>query len=791
MRLTPDARAALTRAGFSRREFLKDSGAFVVGFSGFSGFSGAGLADELGLAPGVMSPILAQPPRAADGQLDSWIAVGADGIVTAYTGKCELGQGMQTAQIQLIAEELGIPVGRVRLIQCDTSMTPDQGTTSGSQSHPTNFNERNLARAGASAREALVRLAAARLGVAADQLTVADGVVSVKQDASKKVTYGDLVGGRKFSVPMSPKAPRRPAREWTVLGTSVPRVDMPAMVTGELEYVHNVRVPGMLHGAVVRPPEVGATLVGVDERSVLALPGVVKVVVRKNFLGVVAEKPWQAMQAASTLKATWAPGVGLPGQASFYDYLRSQPSRDSLVVNSGDVDQTLRGGVTTMKATYFHPYQMHGSMGSSCAVADVKSGSATIWSSSQAVFGLRSAAATMLGLKTEDVRVVFARGSGCYGINGADTVSYDAALLSQAVGRPVRVQLSRRDEMAWENYGFAYVIDQRVGLDARGTIVAWDHESWSPTLGGRPGSNTPGNVVTGMLAGFQPAAFAPRTPAPEPAGGFNNGSNAAPSYVRGRVDGAAGGTGTIASERVLTHTIRSPFFTGPLRSPSRLQNTFAHESFMDEIAARVKADPVAYRLRHLSDPRLKDVVSAAATAAKWQPRPSPRPNLSRSGVASGRGIACVLYEGDNGYCALVAEVDVDQSTGRISVTRFVASQDCGPISTPDGMKNQIEGGALQGMSRALGEEVTWDGTKVTSVDWRTYRSLTLGADVPTIESVLIDRRDAEAMGAGETTITLVAAAIGNAIFDATGARIRQVPFTPDRVKAAIAARASV
>lgn len=786
MRLTPDARAALERAGFSRRDFLRGSGALVIGFSGFSA---AGLADRFELIPGAMST-LAQAPRAADRQLDSWIAIDAEGRVTAYTGKCELGQGLQTAQMQLIAEELGVAVSRVRLIQCDTTMTPDQGTTSGSQSHPTNFNDRNLAQAGASAREALIQLAAARLGVAADQLTVADGVVSGKRDASKKVTYGELIGGKNFNIPLNPKATRKPAREWTVLGTSVPRVDMPAMVTGELEYIHNLRLPGMLHGCVVRPPEVGATLVRVDERSVADLAGVIKVVVKHNFVGVVAEKPWQAIQAASRLKAIWTPGVGLPSQDGFYEYLRSQPSRDSLVVNSGDVDQTLKDAATTMNATYFHPYQMHGSMGSSCAVADVKDGGATIWSSSQAVFGLRSAAATMLGLKTDDVRVVFTRGSGCYGINGADTVSYDAALLSQAVGRPVRVQLSRRDEMAWENYGVAYVIDQRVGLDATGNIIAWDHESWSPTLGGRPGYTTPGNVITGTLAGFQPAAFAPRTPAPEPTGAFNNGSNAAPSYVRGRVGDAAGGTGTIASERVLTHTIRSPFFTGPLRSPSRLQNTFAHESFMDEIAARLKVDPVAYRLRHLSDARLRDVVSAAAKAANWQARPSPRPNPSRSGVASGRGIACVLYEGDNGYCALVAEVDVDQSTGRISVKRFVASQDCGPISTPDGMKNQIEGGAMQGMSRALGEEVTWDGKKVTSVDWRTYRSLTLGANVPGVESVLINRPDAEATGAGETTITLVAAAIGNAIFDATGARIRQIPFTPERVKTALDSRTS-
>jgi CO/xanthine dehydrogenase Mo-binding subunit len=733
--------------------------------------------------------VSAQGARAADGQLDSWIAIGTDGTVTAYTGKCELGQGMQTAQIQLIAEELCVPVGRVRLVQCDTAATPDQGTTSGSQSHPTNFNERSLAQAGATARETLIQLAAARLGVPAPQLSATNGAIIMKIDPSKKIAYGDLIGGKRFNAALNAKAARKPARDWTVLGTSVPRVDMPAMVAGQLEFVHNVRVPGMVHGRVVRPPEVGATLVSVDESSVRDIAGLIKVVVRNNFVGVVAERQWQAIQAAGKLKTTWTAGVGLPPHAGFYDHLRTRPSRDALTLDSGDVQDKLAGAAAVVKATYLHPYQMHGSMGTSCAVADVKNGQATIWSASQAVFGLRSASAALLGMPAEQVRVIFTRGSGCYGINGADTVSYDAALLSQAVGRPVRVQLTRRDEMAWENYGVAYAIDQRVGLDAAGAIVAWDYEAWSPSLGGRPGYDRPGNVVTGMLTGFEPAPFAPRTPAPAPAGRFNNGKNAAPSYVVGCVGGACGGTGTVRSERVLSHTIRSPFFTGPLRSPSRLQNTFAHESLMDEIAAHVKADPVAYRLRHLSDPRLKDVVTAAAKAADWDPRPSPKPGVpNATSVTSGRGMSCVLYEGDNGYCALVAEVDVDHTSGRVAVKRFVAAQDCGPISTPDGMKNQIEGGVLQGMSRALGEEVTWDDKKVTSVDWRTFHSLTLGSPMPVVECVLINRPDVEATGAGETAITLVAAAIGNAIFDATGARIRQVPFTPERVKAALDAR---
>src|SRR5258708_6297924 len=564
------------------------------------------------------------------------------------------------------------------------------------------------------------------------------------------------MGGKKFTLTLSATAKRKPASEWTTLGTPAPRLDMPAIATGTFEFVHNVRVPGMVHGCVVRPSAVGATLVGVDESSVRRLPGLIKVGVKKNFVGVVCQKPWQAMQAARARKATWTPGVGLPSHDDFYNHLRHQkPRRDALLVDSGDVDQKLAAAATVLKATYLHPYQMHASMGTSCAVADVQADRATVWSPTQSAYPVRSGVATILGMKPESVRVIFTRGAGCYGINGADTV--------------------------------ALLMDQRGGLDAAGSIVVWDYEGWSPTLGGRPGYDRPGNVITGTLLGYEPAPFTPRTPAPPPSA-FGNNSNAAPSYVAGCVGGKCGGAGSVKSERVLSHAVVSPFYTGPLRSPSRLQNTFAHESFIDEVAAHVKVDPVAYRLRHLSDARLSNVVKEAANAAKWDARPSPRSGAPASGIAKGRGIACVAYEGDNGYAGMVAEVDVDLATGHVVVTRFVVAQDCGPISNPNGMKNQIEGGALQGMSRALGEEVTWDAQKVTSIDWRTFHSLPLGIAVPIVESVLVNRTDVEATGSGETAITIVAPAIGNAIFDATGVRVRQVPFTAARVKAAMDAK---
>src|SRR5438876_8125991 len=381
----------------NRRTFLKTSGALVVTFS---------------LAP--ESLFSQRLDGASSNQVDGWLSITADGSVTAFTGKCELGHGLYTAQTQLVAEELSVPLNRVKLVQCDTEITPDQGTTSGAQSHPTNFNQGSLALACATAREALTRLAATRLGIPADQLSARDGVISAKSDPTKKVGYGELIGGKKFNLTLDTRAKRKPASEWTTLGTPVPRIEIPAMATGEFEYVHNVRVPGMLHGRVVRPPAVGSTLVNVDESSVKDLPGLVKVVVKKNFVGVVAEKPWQAIQAAGKLKVNWTPGSGLPSQRDFHDTMRNQkPTRDTFLVNSKDVDQKLAGAVKVVKATYLYPYQMHASIGSACAVADVQAGKATIWSASQAVYPLRESSAMLLGLPQENVHVVFKMASGC------------------------------------------------------------------------------------------------------------------------------------------------------------------------------------------------------------------------------------------------------------------------------------------------------------------------------------------------------------------------------------------
>ena len=676
-----------------------------------------------------------------------------------------------------------MPVSRVKLIQCDTAMTPDQGTTSGSQSTPTNFNSANLALAAATAREALLGLAARRLGEPVESLRIRDGTIAGA--AGRSTTYRELIGAKRFNLTVNVNAKRRAAQQWTVLGKPVPSLDRVALMTGTFEFVHAVRVPGMLHGRVVRPSQMGATLASVDRSSVRHIPGV-KVVVQKDFVGVVAEKQHHAVMAARQLAVRWNPGPALPSQGSFFEHMQKQPSRDTLSVDSGDVDRQLSAAGRVLQARYTYPYQMHGSIGSSCAVADVKAEGATIWSATQSVYPTRSIVAKLLNMPIEGVRVIYTRGSGCYGLNGADAASFDAAVLSHAVGKPVRLQFSREDEMMWENLGAACVVEHRAGLGSDGKIAAWDRANWVAALGNRPGYDTPGNVISGVLAGYEPEIPQPG-PAKAPRGKFQNQSNHVPAYFAGCIDGTCAGGGTVRSERVLTHTVRSPFFTGPLRSPLRIQNTFANECFMDELCALAKADPVAFRLQHLADARVTGVVQAVAKASKWTERPFRPPSSAQTGTVSGRGIACVNYEGGNGYAALVADVTVNLETGLVRPTGFVVAVDCGPVSNPDGLRNQTEGGILQGMSRALVEEVTWDARRITSVDWATYNSLHLDYEMPTVDCVIVMPEGVPATGAGETAITVTPAAIGNAIFDATGARLRDLPFTPDRVKAALRA----
>lgn len=757
----------------SRRGFLQGAGALVVSFqSAARGFSQQQQPGPFGTHASHIDP----------DRLDSWIAVNADGTVTAYTGKCDLGQGIFTAQSQLIAEELCVRLDAVRLVQCDTDVTPDQGSTSGSQSTPTNFNVEDLALAAATAREALLNMAATHLKENASGLKAQDGAVSAPD--GRRISYAALIGAGKFSLPVDPRAKRRSPAQWTVLGKPVAGLDHPALAAGTFEFVQNVRVPGMLHGRVVRPPAMGAELLAIDEASVSAIPGLVKVVVRRNFVGVVAETQFGAVQAAGQLLCRWSPGPQLPAQETFFEHLQQLPTRDELLVDSGDLDQSLRQARSILRARYTWPYQMHGSVGSSCAVADVQRDRATVWSPTQSVYPTRDCIAMLLNRSPDSVRVIFVRGSGCYGLNGADAVSFDAAVLSQAVGRPVRLQYSRQDEMMWENFGNACVIEHRAGLAHDGSILAWDRENWVASRGSRPGYGRPGNVISGMLLGYEPESLKP-APAKSPPKKLRNGSNTVPEYMAGCAGGVCNGSGSVRSERVLTHTVASPVYTGPLRSPLRIQNTFANECFMDELAAAAHADPVEYRLRHLRNQRLRAVVMAVAKAADWQPASPHKAAAATTGESMGRGFACVAYEGDNGYAALVADVSVNRSTGVVRPVKFTVAIDCGPISNPDGLRNQVEGGLLQGMSRALVEEVTWDAKRVTSIDWEGYRSLRLDEEMPAIDTVFVEPENVKATGAGETSITVTPAALGNAICSATGARLRHLPFTPARVLAAL------
>jgi CO/xanthine dehydrogenase Mo-binding subunit len=469
----------------SRRDFLKGCGALMVSFSAASVTLSQGRSRKF-------------PSSVDSSKLDSWLAIGADGTITAYTGKCDFGQGIFTAQTQLIAEELCVSIARVKLIECDTAVTPDQGTTSGSQSTPTNFNVEDLALAAATAREALLGLASKRLGEEAEHLTVEDGVITASR--GRRVRYEDLIGSKHFNLPLNPTAKRRSPAQWTVLGKPVPSLDRVALMTGQFEFVHYVRLEGMLHGRVVRPPEMGATVAHVDEQSVRDVPGLTKVVVRKDFVAVVAQTQYQAVVAARKLVVRWNPGPSLPAQKTFFEHLQQQPSHDALSVDSGDVEAQLAAAGSVVRARYGYPYQMHGSVGASCAVADVKPDGATVWSPTQSAYPTRSIVAELLGLPVDRVRVIYKRGSGCYGLNGADAVSFDAALLSQAVGKPVRLQFSRQDEMMWENLGSACVVEHRAGITPDGRIVAWDREGWVASLGSRPGYDQPGNVISGMLA---------------------------------------------------------------------------------------------------------------------------------------------------------------------------------------------------------------------------------------------------------------------------------------------------
>jgi CO/xanthine dehydrogenase Mo-binding subunit len=592
-------------------------------------------------------------------------------------------------------------------------------------------------------------------------LVVTDGVVSAPN--GKNVTYAELVGGKKISRAFSGAAKPKSPEKHAVVGKPIPRADLPGKVFGTHVYVQNLRMPGMLHGRVVRPPMPEARLEHVDEASVKSLPGNVQVVVKGNFVGVVADREEQAIRAARALKVQWTQGVELPKMADMLAFTRSTPSRERVLATTGSVDAGLAAASKTHKAQYYVPHQMHASIGASCAVASVTAEGATLWSPTQSSFNLRDAVALVLGMPRDKVRLVWVEGSGCYGHNGADDVTADAALLSQAIGKPVRVQWMRHDEHGNEPKGAAMVMEVAGGLDAQGNVAAWDYQVWSPGHAGRPAANGPGNTLAGAQLGL-----------PDNLSPTGADRNARPTYV-------------FPNSRVRLHLLQSTVLrVSSLRGLGSPQNTFANESFIDELAHAAGADPIEFRIRHLKDERAIAVLEAVARLAQWAPRPAPRggSNAGLSGVI-GRGVAFVHYDNYSGYAAIALQVHVDRASGKVSVERVAAAHDCGLIVNPDGLKNQIEGNIVQTLSRALLEDVKFDTAAVTSLDWARYPILRF-SDVPDeIAITLINRPDKPSLGAGEPAASPVMAAVANAIFDATGVRMRSVPFTAERVKAAL------
>ena len=689
-------------------------------------------------------------------QLDDWIAIEPDGTIIARSGKVELGTGVRTALAQIVAEEMDAPLSCIRMEMGDTARTPNEGYTAGSKTiHMGGVALRNAA---AEARLALLECAAERLNVAVDALAMREGAVIVAGKPERSLTYAELMGGRRFNRPVTGAAPRKSPDNYHIVGAAVSRFDLLDKFTGHAPYVQNLRLPGMLHARVVRSPSQTARLETLDASAVRDA----QVVRRGSFVAVVAEREYAAIRAARQINTIWGHAIPLPPMDDLYAWLQRQPTQDRIASEEGDVVAAMESAATCIEATYHQPFQAHASIGPSCAVAEFRDGTLTVWCSSQGVYPLRATLADLVSLPQERVHVIFMDASGCYGHNGADEVAADAAVLAmEFAGRPVRVQWSREDEFAWEPKGPAMVMKQRAGLNERGKIVAWENEVWSPTHGRRP------RRALDFVAGQLIHGPGEQSPVNFYLGGDRN---AATNY-------------TLPNSRVLMHWLdEMPLRSSSLRSLGATANTFANESFIDELAAAAGSDPLDFRMRHLDDPRARAVLAAAAEHAGWDAATLPS--------GEGLGLAFARYENDEAYVATVAHVRVDEATGAVRLLRVVVAHDCGLIVNPDGLRNQIEGNVIQGASRALKEAVQFAGAETTSLDWSTYPILTF-SEIPDIEIILIDHPEEKAVGAGEPTTITIAPAIANAIYAATGARIREVPFTPERVRVALAARSQV
>lgn len=750
----------------SRRSFLKGSGMLIIS---------VGAPVSMEFAASIQQAVAqgAKPPL-HPAELDSYVGISADGTVTTFFGKMDMGHGIEVAINQMVAEELDVPMSKMRMIQGDTRYTVNQGGASGSTGIQKGGMQ--LRFAAAEARRVLVEMASAKLGVPAADLTVTDGVVSAKADAAKKVSYGELVGGKYFNAKLEwnqkigndleakgqakPKAPK----DYKIVGKSVARTDIAPKVFSEEPYVGDVKVPGMMHGRTIRPPVAGAVPVEIDEASIKDIPGV-KVVRDNGFIGVVAEKEWDAIRAAQNLKIKWSEvKPPFPSYAGLYQHIRdTAPIKKEIEKKDGDVAKAFEGAARIVEAEYEWPFQSHASMGPACAIVEIKGDRAVLHTAGQKPHFARDGVAALLGFKQDNVDGIWHPGPGCYGRNDAGDAAQDAAVLARAVGRPVRLQYMRHEGTGWDPKGPASIHRCRAAIDKDGNVVAYQFISKGfSRLEVASNESKPYDCLAGHTLGVELK--------PTQAFGVPAESYAFPNKelgwetIAGFIDRA------------------SPLRSSHLRDPLGPQIHFASESFMDELALATNQDPVAFRLKYAKAPRDIAVIKAAAEKYGWSPRVGPRKDQSGD-LVTGRGFSYAQRSGT--IVAVIAEIELNKKTGKIWAKKFVVSHDCGQIINPRGLKECIEGNVVQSISRALYEEVKFDQTNVRSVDWETYPIVEIEDMPASIESVLIDRPDVAPSGAGEPSMRPVAAAIGNAIFDATGVRLRRVPFTPERVKQAL------
>jgi nicotinate dehydrogenase subunit B len=759
------------KAVLSRREFVRDAGGLLIGFS---------LVDAT-----VLPRLVAASPEDAKspnpGLLDAWLRIEKDGAVRVFTGKVEIGMGVETGFAQIVAEELDVSPERVSFVMGDTSMTADQGGVGGSTSIM--LGAKPLRNVAATTRLLLLELASRRLGEPLGVLQVQDGIVSVKDDATKSVSYGDLAGaadlndvlkvsGRGFALNVEGSGKPKDPAKYTVVGKPLPRVDIAPKILGRWQYVTDVRVPGMLHGRVIRPSRAGANLVSVDESSVKKIAGYVKTVVDGNFVGVVAESEWAAVRAAEALRVTWSDTQpAFLKQTDLYDHMRNVPPKASKeTLKKGDASVVLASAKKKLEASYESPFQSHATMGPGCAVADVRlDGVTTVWSGAQKPHALQQGFAELLRVPPDKVRVIWVEDAGSYGRPGFEDAAADAVMFSRAVGKPVRVQWTREDMTAWGTKGPAVICDMAAAVDERGEVTAFRFTSRAFS-GGEVMylPSTAGNFLGAQLAGI------PNTTGVDE---FAQWGEECVAYAFSNVHAEAHVVPAFL-------TTASPLRTTHLRDPEGPATTFATECFMDELAAAAGADPVDFRLKYIDDERLKAVLTKAAEKFGWDRRPSPQKSVNASGISVGRGVALAL-RGET-RVATVAEVEVDRRTGTVHVKRLVCAHDCGLIINPQALRGTVAANLIQSLSRTLKEEVMFDPTRVTSVDWNTY-AIARASDIPDqVDIVLIDHPEIGPSGAGEPASRPTAAAIGNAIFDATGARVRRGPLTPERVQAALA-----